>query len=324
MTLEIATFEALYSQPLKSGASQLVDQHVLTASGALEGDRDYILVEDVALGQFGNRTNDLVFPFISGRKDPAVALIDVELDGDETWFSSRAPWLTDLLHAPVINDSDDARIRIKIHDSECIGVDQGNNAADCASLFVQRAVRLARFSEQFPRFVMDTPDFGITKFADGFPLTVTTEESIAEVQEALEGVRDFGVANVRPNWVLSGLPARSEYRIKNISIESEDGFWTVVGMKACSRCVMVENTLGLVSRPVEGVLDVMQELGLYGVHKDQKFGKNPKTFFSQNCIILPPKDAKKDTRLAVSVGQEVLVELSDEDNWEYRTPRSQR
>ena len=93
MNVQLATIESLFSQPLKSGASQSVTEQVLTAQGALEGDRDYVLVEDLTNGQF-NGTSDLVFPFISARKDPFVALIDVELDGDETWFSSRAPWPT--------------------------------------------------------------------------------------------------------------------------------------------------------------------------------------------------------------------------------------
>jgi uncharacterized protein YcbX len=112
--------------------------------------------------------------------------------------------------------------------------------ADAAlSDWLGQSVRLARFPEGEQRAC--DPAFAApgdhTAFADGFPLLVTTESSLAELNDALVE-RDrppVTMDRFRPNIVVAGVPARAEDRSGTLQL---DAGIAVRLVKPCDRCIV--------------------------------------------------------------------------------------
>jgi uncharacterized protein YcbX len=100
-------------------------------------------------------------------------------------------------------------------------------------------VRLVRFPESEvrpcdPRYA---PAGSHTGFADGFPLLVTNEGSLAELNAALAGAgaEPVPMSRFRPNLVLAGVPAGAEDRCRAVELR---GGATLALVKRCDRCVV--------------------------------------------------------------------------------------
>jgi uncharacterized protein YcbX len=113
-------------------------------------------------------------------------------------------------------------------------------AHDWFSAVVGRSVRLMFLDDPTRRSV--SPQFGrpddVVSFADGYPLLLTTEESLAALNDLIAaGPRpDEGplpMARFRPNVVVSGAPAWAEDGWSQVRIGSA----TFRAVKACDRCV---------------------------------------------------------------------------------------
>jgi len=79
-----------------------------------------------------------------------------------------------------------------------------------------------------------------TGFADGFPILIVSEESLADLNQRLDKAVDM--RRFRPNIVVSGMDAFEEDNLKNFRI----GDLAMKGVKICSRCPlpMVDPDLG--------------------------------------------------------------------------------
>ena len=107
------------------------------------------------------------------------------------------------------------------------------------SEFTGKPVRLVRFPDQTrrPCDPAYAPADSHTGFADAFPLLVTSEASLAELNQALlaAGAATVSMNRFRPNIVLADVPAGAEDRHGFIELGAELGLALV---KPCDRCVV--------------------------------------------------------------------------------------
>ncbi|GAB3993182.1 MOSC domain-containing protein [Nocardioides marmoraquaticus] len=128
--------------------------------------------------------------------------------------------------------------------STLTAADAGDEASAWFCKVTGRPVRLVWFDDPTRR--PTSPDFSRpddrVSFADGYPLHLTTEESLAALDDlALEAAHGFAdplpMTRFRPNVVVSGLPAWSEDDWRLLRIGGEDGV-VFRAVKGCARCVL--------------------------------------------------------------------------------------
>jgi uncharacterized protein YcbX len=207
----------IHFYPIKSCAGTPLTEATIGRRGIVR-DRELMIVE-ASTGEF-----------VTQRELPALALIRPELAGSRLTLRARdAP---DFTHAVVAS----GRVRsVVVWDDQCPAVDQGDAVASWLSAFLSAEVRLVRLAEDYVRPV--DPTYAVTPadevgFADGYPLLLTSQESLDELNRKL--AVPVPMNRFRPNVVIegSGEPfAEDHYRTIRI------GEVTFHLVKLCSRCV---------------------------------------------------------------------------------------
>ncbi|MEB3338842.1 MAG: MOSC domain-containing protein, partial [Leptolyngbyaceae bacterium] len=102
------------------------------------------------------------------------------------------------------------------------------------STFLDTPCRLVRISETYDRPVDRTysPQAAQVSFADGFPLLMISEASLADLNQRL--VDPLPMNRFRPNLVVSGCEPFAEDTWQTLRI----GEVTFYGVKPCTRCVV--------------------------------------------------------------------------------------
>eukprot|EP00238_Polyblepharides_amylifera_P008904 CAMPEP_0196581332 /NCGR_PEP_ID=MMETSP1081-20130531/33664_1 /TAXON_ID=36882 /ORGANISM="Pyramimonas amylifera, Strain CCMP720" /LENGTH=261 /DNA_ID=CAMNT_0041901531 /DNA_START=330 /DNA_END=1112 /DNA_ORIENTATION=+ len=98
------------------------------------------------------------------------------------------------------------------------GVDMGEEAADWFSEYLCRAVRLVRFTGTRPT----DPSYAEgcrTAFSDGFPMLLTSEESLGDLNARLDP--KVPMSRFRPNIVLSGCGKWGEDRLQTLDVDTQ-------------------------------------------------------------------------------------------------------
>ncbi|HSW19257.1 MAG TPA: MOSC domain-containing protein, partial [Ramlibacter sp.] len=119
--------------------------------------------------------------------------------------------------------------------------DMGDTAAQWFTDFLGQKLRLARFDPEHRR-LSDTEWTGgveaLNQFSDGFAMLVTSEASLAQLNEKLQaaGQGAVGMERFRPNLVLSGVEAHDEDRLGMLRIAAADGQAQLQMVKPCARC----------------------------------------------------------------------------------------
>jgi uncharacterized protein YcbX len=210
--------------PIKSCAGTALTRVKLTKHG-LAGDRNWMIVNDAGR-------------FLTQRELPRLALVRPLLVGPRLCL--RASGIPDL---NVTVDQEGAATQITVWKDHFAAIDAGVDAANWLSGFLSTEVRLVRFDTSTarssdPRWTADV-DAPIA-FADGFPLLVISEASLAELNGRLE--RPLPMDRFRPNIVLRGLAAYEEDQVT----EFVDGKLRLRMVKPCARCSIttVEQTTG--------------------------------------------------------------------------------
>jgi uncharacterized protein YcbX len=157
----------------------------------------------------------------------------------------RAPGML-ALH--IAFDRVEGPVRVRVWDDEVAAYDMGDIAAQWFSDFLseasspKRKLRLVRFDPEQKRLSSRkwTGDVEAeNQFADGFPLLVISEASLAEFNErmAAAGHAAVGMERFRPNLVLSGIEAHDEDRVDEVRIDTGDGGQVLLRpVKPCARC----------------------------------------------------------------------------------------
>ena len=264
-----ATIAQLFVYPVKSCAGVEVPEVLLTETG-LEFDRAWMVVDADGV-------------FVSQRELPRMALIRPQLKQLEMVL--RAPGML-ALH--VAFDRVEQPVRVKVWRDEVAAYDMGDVAAQWFSDFLSepgrpQALRLVRFDPEHQRLSNPAWTNGVAapnQFADGFAILVTSEASLAELNERLVagGHEAVGMARFRPNIVLAGIETQDEDRVETMHIATAEGQARIEPAKPCPRCPIPDiDPATAVSSPEVG--DALRS-----------FRANPRLegaiTFGMNCIVL--------------------------------------
>lgn len=219
MTVE-GRIAGLVVYPVKGCAGIALHEALLTPRG-LAHDRRWMIV-----GAGGR--------FLSQRELPKLARIRTALEdgalrlslGDEAG-----------LELPDADLGEPVTVEVWGDRVEALAADPAANRT--LSAWLDREARLVRFPESVvrPCDPAYAPPGSHTGFADGFPLLVTSEGSLAELNAALSavGAAPVPMGRFRPNLVLAGVPARAEDEHGAILL---DGGARLLLVKRCDRCVV--------------------------------------------------------------------------------------
>jgi uncharacterized protein len=214
-----ATIVGVFVYPLKS-ARGIARQAARLAPTGLEWDRQWMFID--ARGSF-----------LSQRTHPQLACLVPDVTAEA--LVVRAPGRPPLELPLAASAGRGERVAVRVHRDACVGIDQGHTAAQWASETLGEALRLVRVPplparRANPAFAGPMP--APMGFADGFPLLVCNEASLADLNTRLP--QPIPMERFRPNLVLSGLPAWAEDRIDSLTI----GGVTLRLVKPCTRCTI--------------------------------------------------------------------------------------
>ena len=218
-----ATVSGLFVHPVKSCAGVALREARLMDTG-LDLDRAWMVVD--AEGRF-----------VTQRELPRMALVRPQIKVLEVVL--RAPGML-ALHLGINEVEKPARVQV--WGDALDAWDMGDVAGQWFSDFLGRpGLRLARFDPEVTRLAskqwtgeVDAP----IEFADGFPLLVVGEASLAELNQRLAaaGHAAVGIERFRPNIVLAGLQAHDEDRLHELRIATAEGEVVLRLVKPCPRC----------------------------------------------------------------------------------------
>jgi uncharacterized protein YcbX len=212
----------LHVHPIKSCGGIAVDDALLIETG-FEFDRAWMVVD--ARGHF-----------VTQRDVARMALIQPTLKTDV--MTLRAPGM---LALQVSLDEVHDAVRVTVWRDEVAAFDMGAVAAQWFSDFLGQPLRLVRFDPNQKRLASArwcAPVAAEVAFADAFPLLVTSQASLDELNRRLAagGTAPVTMQRFRPNLVLGGLAAHDEDRIDELRFDTPDGLVRLRLVKPCSRC----------------------------------------------------------------------------------------
>lgn len=263
----------LFLYPVKSLAGISVPSAALDAHG-LVGDRRFLVVDDTGR-------------FLSQRTLPRMALIATALDATHLTLSVSPSLLLSI--SPSSSPSSKIRIpraadptaplrTVSVWKSEnLLAEDCGDEAAAFLSSFLAAPCRLVRQGPAFHRPILKPTALpgDVVSFADGYPLLVINDSSLAELNDRLlaRGSEALPMDRFRPNLVISGAPAFAEDTWPRLRIN--DAVLRAGG--PCARCSLttVDQTTGAHDGP-----EPLRTLATY--RRDATFPTNVN--FGQNLI----------------------------------------
>ncbi len=216
------TVSSLFLYPIKGCRGVALREATLTTTG-LEvdgiGDREWVIVD--ADGEF-----------LSQREYPQMALVEVRMTPSS--LRIKAPGM---LQLEVPFDSEGDVVTAQVWDDRVSAVTQGEIADAWFTNYLGRPARLLRFDPEHVRLASHRwtgKDDAPYKFADAFPLLVTGEASVADLNARLAKANQpaVGMERFRPNIVLAGLDAYEEDYVRQLRL----GDATLRLVKPCARC----------------------------------------------------------------------------------------
>ena len=207
---------AIYIYPVKSCRGISVASARLDAWG-LEHDRNWMVVNTDG-------------GFLTQRQFPRLALVETALEPDSLrLIAPSMPSLRLSLSGKLGEEVD-----VTVWGDRCQAIDQGDEAAGWFSTFLGVSCRLVRMGERFIRPVDPNyaPQNVQVSFADGFPLLMISEASLAELNTRCS--EPLPMNRFRPNLVVSGSTPYAEDSWQTVSI----GEATLHVVKPCQRCII--------------------------------------------------------------------------------------
>lgn len=214
----------LFSYPVK-GCRAIAHASADVLASGIRHDREWMVVD--------TRRSPAIF--LSQRECPVMATLTVTVtDSDGLLISHN----DDALAVPP--PARNALLKVKVWNHETVALDAGDAASDWlnAKLGMARGqLRLVRFHPEMRRDCnrLHAGDSDAhTFFADGYPLLVTSVESLADLNMRMrrDATNAMPMNRFRPNVVIAGLPAWDEDHINTLSI----GEVVLKLAKPCVRC----------------------------------------------------------------------------------------
>ena len=237
----------LFLYPVKSLAGISVPSATLDGHG-LVGDRRFLVIDDTGR-------------FLTQRTLPRMALIQTALDATHLTLSvspslrlsfspSSSPFSE--IRVPRASDPTAPLRTVSVWKSEnLLAEDCGDEAANFLSSFLARPCRLVRQGPAFHRPILKPTALpgDVVSFADGYPLLVINESSLADLNDRLiaRGAEALPMDRFRPNLVIADAPAYTEDTWPRIKIN--DAILRAGG--PCARCSMttVDQATGALDGP---------------------------------------------------------------------------
>jgi uncharacterized protein YcbX len=206
--------------------------------------------------------------FLTQREHPRLALVTPQLENGTLELSapnfdslrigiqsSGTPWLVNIWKSKGVH-----------------AIDQGEEAADWFSDWLGTPVRLVHFADGYQRLINEqyaVSSDDHTGFADGYPILLTSEEGLQDLNSRLES--PVPMNRFRPNLVLKGCRPFEEDTWNRIRI----GDVELAVVKPCARCEVTT----IDKETLERSKEPLKTLGKY---RKQKLG----AIFGQNVIPL--------------------------------------
>lgn len=245
--------------------------------------------------------------FFTQRETPKMAMVSIEVNGNGVVASVPG---VEPISIPSEPDSGE-RMRVTVWQSVVDGISYRGAVSEWFSDVLERNCRLVVMPESSERHVAKEFDAGddIVSFADGYPLLLIGEGSLAELNERLHDRykdEEFGeklplpMNRFRPNVVVEGSDPFAEDRWARVRI-GEARFRVV---KPCGRCVMttVDQT--------RGEFDGKEPLKTMAEFRSAKIAF-PKTFESfghgPNAVLFGENLIPENPGAVIRVGDEVEV-----------------
>ena len=216
------TLTSIHRYPVKSCRGESVPE-LLVEPWGLAGDRRWMLVDEAGAAITAREVNRLVLI------EPTITPYGLVVD---------AP---DLPTLPVSTPDPQAQVPVNLWESHLTAASAGPEADAWFSKAMGRTARLVHLDDPTRR--PTSPDFSEpddrVSLADGYPLLLATEESLAALNDVvLERSKDsrepLPMTRFRPNVVVAGAEAWAEDDWRRIRI----GDATFRAVKGCARCVM--------------------------------------------------------------------------------------
>lgn len=279
--------------PIKSLSGISLEQSVVEKRG-LKFDRRWMLTDKDGM-------------FFTQREVPKMAAIGVEVAGDELRVTSDS---VGTLKIPFEPDRGD-RQSVTVWQSTMIGEVYAGEVSEWFSDVLGRHCQLVMMPETTERHVNERFDNGddIVSFADGYPLLVIGEGSLAEVNERLhDRYKDdeYGeklplpMNRFRPNLVVQGSDPFEEDRWAKIRV----GEMIFRVVKPCARCVMT--TVDQARGEFDGK-EPLKTIATFRMAKDVFPGKYEDLGQTANAVLFGENLIPENSGSTVRVGDEVEV-----------------
>lgn len=226
-----ALISQLLVYPIKSCGGVPVDRAELVPGG-LRGDRRYMLVDE-----FGR--------FVTRRTEPRLCLVSVTWENER--FTAHAPSAPPLFLPETFPEGAPPGPLVSTSVwSDSLKAREVSEGSAWFSSLLGRDVRLVYMPDEALRPLK--PELSepgdVVSFADGYPLLLCTESSLADLNDRL--IEPIGMERFRPNVVISGTIAYEEDEWASVTL----GPATFSVPKGCDRCVMttLEEGTGLGSK----------------------------------------------------------------------------
>lgn len=226
--------------------------------------------------------------FFTQREFPKMALIDVTVNGDSLVLS--APATEPLIVSHGADNDFVGGQKVTVWGAVCDALLYSSEVNEWLSDYLETDCQLVYMPDDSFRDVSEKFNHGgeIVSFADGFPVLVIGEASLADLNEKLAGkmpaVQSVPMNRFRPNIVVSGSEAFAEDRWDRLRV----GEAVFRGTKPCARCVMT--TVDQARGEFDGK-DPLKTLSTYRMAKDvipdvyESLGMNPTAvLFGQNLV----------------------------------------
>ena len=244
--------------PIKSTRRIALREGTVLKRG-LSRDRRWMLVDDEGV-------------FVTARQHPRLAVVATRINAET--LVANAPGMPELV-VPLQPPANPSR-QVRIWRDGCTAVDCGAPYHRWFSQYLGISCHLVRMRSSDVRPV--NPDYGRAgdevSFADGFPLLLISEASLADLNSRLD--KPVSMRRFRPNVVVAGCDPYAEDDWARIRI----GALVFEVAKACSRCVFT--TIDPDTGEKDPQLEPLRTLSSY--RKRAAGG----VFFGQNLI---PRDA---------------------------------
>ena len=325
------TIEELTFAPGKGMAPyDAVEALYVDVTGMNVGDRSYMFVEAEEHENVLYHRCEIAQPghFLSMREDTVLTQIIPRFEA-QGGVTLRRRGETDTLHVPEVEFSKDNLVDVSVWRWNGQALDQGDDAAEWGSDIIGRPVRLVAYTHARPRWVENRPMLGRVAFADAYPFTVGSTQSLDLVNDKLRVAGQGEIAATRPrvSILLGGLALPNaaelpedvfpEDYVEAFRVTSNGLVAVFKRIKACGRCPVPNTNEITGKRKGAPVTKALGQLGRNGHHADQaRYGDSPQLFWTQNFTVDPPASMPPNETFKVERGAEVEVIYSDDTNWQ--------